>query len=107
MIHDQAQGTTALEIRDDYGAQAFSDNGMTNSGIKRERYAICRDDPLSATAEMHWTQELSRGDWGVRTETVSHLSADKDCFHLSARVSAFEADDQVFEKSWKTSIKRS
>ena len=56
---------------------------------------------------MHWTQELSRGDWGVRTETVSHLSADKDCFHLSARVSAFEGENQVFERSWKKSTTRS
>jgi hypothetical protein len=98
---------TSLEIRDDYGEQEYADNGMTNSGIKRESYAICRDDPLSATAEMHWTQELGRGDWRVRTETVSHLSADKERFHLSARVSAFEGGDQVFEKSWQKSITRS
>ena len=106
-IYDQAQGVTSLEIRDDYGEQEYADNGMTNSGIKRECYAICRDDPLSATAEMHWTQELGRGDWRVRTETVSHLSADKDCFHLSARVSAFEGENQVFERSWKKSTTRS
>jgi putative CocE/NonD family hydrolase len=105
-VLDQAARTTAVEILDDYGELVFADNGMMNSGIKRETHRIAWDDPLSATADFHWTQELGRGPWRVRTETTTHLACDASDFHLSARVVAYEGDETVFEKTWATSIPR-
>ena len=106
VITDQAGRTTTLEIRDDYGALVYTDHGMMNAGLKQERYTIAWDDPLSATADTHWTHELGRGDWRVRTETVTRLSCDADEFHMEARVTAFEGDTQVFEKTWRKSLPR-
>lgn len=106
VITDQAAKTTTLEIRDDYGALVYTDHGMMNAGLKQERTTIAWDDPLSATADTHWTHELGRGDWHVRTETVTRLTCDAGAFHLEARVTAFEGDAQVFEKIWQTSLPR-
>jgi putative CocE/NonD family hydrolase len=106
VITDQAAKTTTLEICDDYGALVYTDHGMMNASLKQERYTIAWDDPLSATADTHWTHELGRGDWRVRTETITRLTCDAGAFHLEARVTAFEGDAQVFEKTWRTSLPR-
>ncbi len=106
VVTDQGAKTTALEIRDDYGALVYADHGMMNAGLKRERTTIAWDDPLSATADYHWTHELGRGDWRARTETITRLTCDAEEFHLQARVTAFEGDAQVFEKAWRKSLPR-
>ncbi|MGI9462630.1 MAG: CocE/NonD family hydrolase [Aestuariivirgaceae bacterium] len=102
IIRDEVLRRTIIEIRDDYGELEFSDHGMVTSGVKRERYTINDNDPLSATCDIHWTQNLRRGDWSVTTKTIALLTCNADKFHLSARVTAFEGDEQVFEKSWLT-----
>ena len=98
VTEDQARGITTLDILDDYGASIIKANDMLNSGIKRERYTIREDDPLSATAELHWTHELGRGEWQVRTETVGNMWCDRDYFYLKTRVEAYEGERLVFEK---------
>ena len=106
VVSDQAGRTTSLEIRDDYGALVYADHGMMNAGLKRERYTIAWDDPLSATADYAWTHELGRDDWQVRSETATRLTCDAGRFHLEARVTAFEGGAQVFEKTWRKSLAR-
>ncbi len=107
---DLAAGTTRLEILDDYGRVEYLGNGMINGAVKRETYAIAWDDPCSARADYHWTQELARGDWAVRSETVTQLTCDSTHYHLSAKVTAYESegggDLEVFARAWNTSIER-
>ena len=106
VVRDQAGQVTTLEILDEHGEMEVASHGMINSGVKRETYRIASGDPLSATADFHWTQELGRGPWRVRTETTTHLEGDARDFHLSARVVAYEGAAEVFEKTWKKTIPR-
>ena len=103
---DQANRQSRISILDDYGEVAFADHGMINSGIKRETYRIDWGDPLSASAEFHWTQELRRNAWHVRTETKTKLTCDRENFYLSAEVIAYEGDAQVWAKTWRRTLTR-
>lgn len=72
----------------------------------RENYSILPDDPLSARQDCHWSMETLRGDWIVRTETYSSLSATKSHWLVSGRPEAYEGDSLVFAKDWSQKIKR-
>ena len=106
IIQDQAEMSSAVEILDDYGAIEYLANGMMNSGIKRERYTIGWDDPLSATAVLHWTQELGRGAWQVRTETHASLRCDRHYFYLETAVEAYEGEKLVWSRRSEVRRKR-
>ncbi len=63
-------------------------------------------DPLSAKAEVTWRYHMKRGDWDIRTESRTVLTASKDAFHLRAWLDAFEGETRVFAKNWSFDIPR-
>lgn len=103
---DPATGETCLAITHDAGAARDAGHGLATSSITRERWTIRPDDPLSATAEMQIEKEMSRGDWAVRTEGTTRLTADATDFHLSARLRAYEGERLIFDKSFEGTIPR-
>lgn len=103
---DLGAEATTLEILDDYGELEYADHGMLNSGVKRERYQISWGDPLSATATFHWTLELGRSAWRVRTETQTQLTCDAEHYHLKAQTSAYESGRKVFARKFARAIAR-
>ena len=72
----------------------------------REHYSIHPDDPLSARAECHWTEERARGDWKVRTETWSAMTASKTHFHVTGKLEAYEGEQKILTRTWDKKIKR-
>jgi uncharacterized protein len=103
---DIVTGEQVMRIVDDFGEAENLAHGLIAGSIARETYRIKPDDPLSAVGETHWTQTLRRGDWSVRTEARCRLTADKDSFHVTGSVEAYEADKLVHEKKWDTRIRR-
>jgi len=103
---DLVSGESRLVIVDDLGAQRIRAHGLERGSVCREHYRILPGDPLSARAEISWTQTLGRGDWQIRTESRHEQSADREQFHLRAEIRAFEGEQQVFEKGWQRSVPR-
>ena len=103
---DQASGETRLTIVDDFGRYEHPKHGLQTWECAREAYSIFPDDPLSARQETHWTEEISRGTWKVRTETTSTLTATATHFHVTARLEAYEGKRRVLTRTWKESIER-
>ena len=103
---DVVTGEQVTRIVDDFGEAENPAHGLITGSIERETYRIKPDDPLSAVAETHWTQTLRRGDWSVRTDAYCRLTADKDNFHVTGAVEAYEADKLVHQKKWDSKIKR-
>ncbi len=103
---DVVTGEQVIRLVDDFGEAENLAHGLIAGSLARETYRIKPDDPLSAVAETHWTQTLRRGDWSVRTEARCRLTADKDSFHVTGSVEAYEADKLVHEKKWDSRIKR-
>ncbi|HSM54607.1 MAG TPA: CocE/NonD family hydrolase [Candidatus Sulfomarinibacteraceae bacterium] len=111
--------TRERHIRRDVGAgkqqiQDVADNGHVHlldrelemKGRSEERFTIYEDDPLSATIVCEQHQVLRRGEWDVRVETYSEMSADEQQFHVINVVDAYEGNTRVFNKTWSTTIPR-
>ncbi|SHI78851.1 CocE/NonD family hydrolase [Wenxinia saemankumensis] len=103
---DLATGASTLVISHDSGGTRDLAHGLASRSTTEERWSIRPSDPTSARVETRWTEEMSRGDWAVRTETTSWLTSDEDSFHHGATLTAWIGDEQVFEKSWKDSTPR-
>jgi len=103
---DQRTGENRLSIVDDFGRSTSVEHGLTTWGCGREDYSILPHDPLSARQSCHWSMETSRGDWKVRTETYSSMTASKTHWHITGRLEAYEGEQLVFSKDWDKKIKR-
>jgi uncharacterized protein len=103
---DHVSGERTLVIVDDFGASRDPDHGLETGEIAREWWSIHPDDPASAKGRTHWTQQLRRGDWQIRTETTSQMTCDASTFYLKARIEAYEGDTLVFERDFSKSIAR-
>ena len=81
-------------------------SGLEYAEKGRATYRITEGRPLSATAISTQSHLIARGDWRIRVETRSTLSATKDDFVLSNELDAFEAEERVFSQVWRTRIPR-
>lgn len=103
---DMGSGLVTLEIVDDFGRRRDSDHGLESGGVAREWWVIHPDDPLSARGRTHWTAELGRGDWQVRTETYSEMWADRENFYLTGRLEAWSGEELVYSRDVEERIPR-
>lgn len=103
---DLKTGIVTTEIIDDFGSVRDEDHGLISGSIAREWWSIHPDDPLSARAKIHWTQENARDAWSVRTETFSEMWSDVENFYLTARLEAYEGESLVFSKDVERTIPR-
>ena len=101
-----ADGRLTMEIVDDFGKYRNAGHGLITGEIGRETYSIMPGDPLSARASNHWSQELERDDWHVRTETFSEMTATATHFVLTARLEAYEENELIFSRDWSETVER-
>lgn len=99
-------GEVFMEIRDDLGCQLDDANGLESDSQARHSYWIKPDEPLSARIEGAWTFEFKRGDWRVRTQTLTRMTSSATSFRLEGNLRAFEGDQLLFEKKWDEEIPR-
>ena len=103
---DQRTGETRMAIVDDFGRTTIAEHGLTTWSCGRENYSILPHDPLSAKQECHWSMETSRGDWKVRTETYSSMTATKTHWHVKGRLEAYEGEKLILTREWNRKVKR-
>lgn len=103
---DPATGTVTLTIVDDFGKFRNLEHGLVTGSVGRETHSVRPDDPSSARMTTHWTQELEREDWRVRTEASSEMTSTPTEFRLKARIEAYEDEKLVFEKEFDETIPR-
>ncbi|MBK7546928.1 MAG: CocE/NonD family hydrolase [Rhodoferax sp.] len=103
---DQRTGETRMTILDDFGRTTIAEHGLTTWSCGRENYSILPHDPLSAKQECHWSIETSRGDWKVRTETYSSMTATKTHWHVKGRLEAYEGEKLILTRQWDQKVKR-
>ncbi len=103
---DLTTGEVHLVIEDDFGKVEDMDHGLIGGTVARERWTILPDDPLSARGTCHWTDEMGRGEWQLRTETHSEMWSDATHFHLTARLEAYEDDTLIYERDVNERIER-
>jgi uncharacterized protein len=103
---DPETGETRHEVLEDFGRYEIEPHKLIAQGIRRESYSIMPDDPLSAKAEAHWTEAIERGDWKVRTEAMTRLTATESDWIIWGKLEAYEGDAKVFEREWNETVER-
>ncbi len=103
---DPKSGEMRMEIIDDFGRNEIVAHKLQTYSIGRETYTILPDDPLSAKMETHWTEELKRGKWQVRTETYGRLTSTKTHWIVWGKIDAFEGKKRVLTKEFNEQIER-
>jgi len=103
---DVATGETTFTTVRDSGACRIDAIDLELDAIATERNVIRPDDPLSARAEVRATHAMARGEWRVRADTLSVLTATATEFHLALDLDAYEGEARVFSRSWNLSIPR-
>ncbi len=103
---DQTTGEVTLRVVNDEGMNEDLSHGLVFGSITRETFRIHPDDPLCASTETGWTQEIRRGNWHIQTETAAKMWSDADNFYLSARLEAYEGETLVFEHGFNERVER-
>ncbi len=103
---DMLTGTVALIVESDEGAQENLDHGLIADESLTERWEIHPDDPLSARAVHVWEQVRSRGDWRIRTRAEAEMTASATHLRMTARLTAWEGETQVFSRTWDEEVAR-
>lgn len=102
---DPLTGRHVLTIVEDTGDTA-EPHGLTHGERVSERWEIAADDPLSARATITWDQRLSRGGWSVQTLAETEMTGNATHLRMTARVSAWEGTEKVFEREESVEVPR-
>ncbi|WP_460510482.1 CocE/NonD family hydrolase [Frigoribacterium salinisoli] len=92
VAHDVETGEWVLEVDPGYGGGREYPDGLVFTEDSRETYRIVDGDPLSASAESHWSIGLEKPDWWAWLETTSKVTADAEAFHVVNTVQAWARD---------------
>ncbi|MFD2235906.1 CocE/NonD family hydrolase [Aureimonas populi] len=103
---DLMSGVTHYRIYEDTGLTRHPQNGLASRDVRDEVWSIDPRDPLSATGLSTWTCVLQRDGWSTRTHCVASLRCSADYWFVSARVTAYEGEELIFEKSFEKTIVR-
>jgi predicted acyl esterase len=103
---DVVTGLTELQVVFDFGRVRYSDNGLEYDDMTLNTYTITEGAPLSAAVRCEQFLEYHRGDWQVRLETSSTMTADATNFHVTNLLDAYEGTTRVFTKSWTCRVPR-
>jgi hypothetical protein len=69
-------------------------------------FRIHEYDPAPALARIEQVTEHARGAWSTRLAVATELTADRERFHLRARIRALEGDTEFLTRTWDETIPR-
>ncbi|MGF1426041.1 CocE/NonD family hydrolase [Kitasatospora sp. LaBMicrA B282] len=107
-VHDAAAEQWRLELNPRPAGTLTFPDGLALTEQARAVCRIDRDDPLSATAEAHWSVRLERPEsgWDVTVQARSELGCDAAAFTVRSRLTAWEGGAVLFERDWERRIPR-
>ena len=103
--YDEVPGQLQMVDRIDEGRNRLS-NGMIYDSVSVNKFSIIEGEPTSARVECTRQIELSRDDWTTKVGTLSVMTSDREYFHLTNVLDAYEGQTRVFTKSWTRKIRR-
>ncbi|MDX6548469.1 MAG: uncharacterized protein QOG33_2019 [Gaiellales bacterium] len=108
LTRDVQTGRSDLAFQWDSGGDAVFPHGMRVAFDNEVVYSIVEGDPLSAeVCSFHGiTYRRDESDWLVRVEARARMTCDLDSFHLEHRLSTWQGDTVVDQRTWSRSIPR-
>ncbi len=105
-VRDMGANRSALEVINDDGAYRIESIDLETRSRVTETYSIQDDDADSVKGETYCLREFRRKDWHTRTVTRTVLTSDTEKFHIHATLDAYEGEERIFSKNWRTTIDR-
>ena len=93
---DVIHGRHQIIYTSDSGAYRLPGTGIESGRTSTIVFSIVDGDPLSAHIQIDSTTRIGRGDWRVRIEASSTLTATAAEFHATNTVQAYEGHTRVF-----------
>ncbi|MER9495103.1 peptidase, partial [Mesorhizobium sp. M0320] len=103
---DLVDGTTHYRIYEDTGLSEHAVHHLSTRKVREELWSIKPGDPHSMIGACSWTCHLERSGWSVRTDTNSQLSCTASEWLITASVTAYEEDRQIFHKTFEKRVPR-
>jgi uncharacterized protein len=88
------------------GKIRLCDIGMEMGHVYERNYSIRPNEPNSARAKMTQSYEMGRGDWKIRIDAGAEMGSTPTEFLLKAWIEAYEGEEVVCRRVWKTNIPR-
>jgi hypothetical protein len=82
------------------GTQRLVDIDLETSDTSHTVYSIREGDPLSASVRFHASSGMARGDWSMRSDVTSAMTADAEAFHVTTLREVYERAGRIFARSW-------
>ncbi|MGO7018271.1 CocE/NonD family hydrolase [Rhizobium leguminosarum] len=98
VVRDLSVNRTEYHIHEDTGLTEHPETGLSTRQLREELWSISPDNPLSMTGTSTWTCDMRRPGWFVRTVATGRVACTRTDWIISAVVTAFEDDVQIFEK---------
>jgi putative CocE/NonD family hydrolase len=103
---DVVRGSSSISYTFDYGRRRLVRTGIEYENVVSDTYTIVEGEPLSACVRSERRMALRQGDWDIRVETVSVMTADAESFLVTNVLDAFEGGIRVFTKASTFSVER-
>ena len=96
---DPASGETRYLLMRDFSGVRTHPNGLTYGDYDPVTLTVREGDPLSARVIVQRHIEQRRGDWCVRIELRSEMTADAVDYLISTSIDAYEGDTRVHSRT--------
>ncbi len=103
--HNMVDGTTTLAVRA-ASRTHLTEHELTMSETNEKELSICKDDPLSCTAEMRRHLVWERTDWHIVVDSRLRLSCTAETFVVEIDLRAQHNGALVFEQCWREEVPR-
>lgn len=102
---DLIGGTMTLAVTDAGGAVRHA-HGLEVADSTEERWTIHPDDPLSARADLRWTQSHRREGTHLTTDVTVAMTCTAEAFRMQALLVARENGAEVMRREWDDFVPR-
>lgn len=105
--HDVASGVTEIvDAPTLFPAVRLRTSGLEYREAHRDSWRIIDGRPRSAETGSERLITIERGDWQIRIESKSTMSATAEEFHVTDTLEAYEHEQRVFAKTWHLTVGR-
>ena len=81
-------------------------NGLRTQEIRNEDWSIDPNDPTSMKGDIEWQMRIERDGWSVMSKTTTAMRCTQTDWIITASVTAFEGEREIFAKSFEKRIPR-
>jgi uncharacterized protein len=103
---DPASGETRYALRRDFSGAQRHPSGLEYADFDPVTLTIREGDPLSARVTVERHIEQHRGDWRVRIDLRSEMTADAEDYLISTSIDAYEGDTRVHSRTHASRVPR-